>query len=209
MDIRTLPAGNLIIFSSMLIFALLWNLLTWVGRRGKLGEKNHAYRVEGTAWRAYYWRGVRRYLLTYALILAVLLLIPVFLGRGRNAGMQIQGLLMVLPGLAGYFLLAAVVPPRVAFYRYGLHVYALIPLLPGQRHRESRTFSDFRVGVRFWREFHDAAPRGPVLILRGDLAGLEILMSKGGRDLLLGLARDGLKRAKDERRQRKRQATGA
>ncbi|MGE5597774.1 MAG: hypothetical protein ACM3XS_00150 [Bacteroidota bacterium] len=209
MDIRALATGNLLILGSMLIFALLWNLLTWVGRHRRLGETAHVYRADGKAWRGYYWRGVRRYLLTYAVVLTVLLLLPVILRRGGATTVQFQGLLMILPGLAGYFLLISLAPARVALHAHGLHVFALIPFLPGQRDRQNRTFSDFRVGVRFWREFHDAVPRGSVLILRGDLGGLEIPIPKGRRDLLLGIAREGLKRAKDARRQRKRREAGA
>ncbi len=196
--------GNLVILLLMLAFAVAWNGLAWLRQRGRVSKVLHAYAPNRAEWSAYYWRRMRRYLVSYMVILAILFLFPALIRRRLPALGQLASLLSVLPGLLAYFVLGGLVPARFAIYPEGFSCYALVPMLPGQRDRGARGFSVFRVGLTRWRDYHDALPRGEVLIIKGEVGGAELVIPRGQRDVLLGLAREGLKRAREERRQTKR-----
>ncbi|MGE5529304.1 MAG: hypothetical protein ACM3X6_09205 [Patescibacteria group bacterium] len=196
MGLLAIILGNMGILLMMTGLALIWNLIARLGRRRRVGQAIYAFAPSGKEWASYYWRRVRGYLLSYLAVMAILLVL-----RRGALGAQLLSFLAVLPGLALYFVLAGAVPPRFAVYPEGFSAYALIPFLPGRRDRESRIYSDFRVGFKPWSRFHDAIPRGDYLLLRGDVAGAELFIPHGQRDRLLSLAREGLKRAKEEKKQ--------
>lgn len=197
--------GNVGIAAFMIAFALAWDLFATVSKRRRVGEALHSYRPSGPEWSAYYWRRVRSYLVSYALIIGLLVFLPLLFGQKAAFYFQLINLVRLLPGLAGYFILAGLVPARFVIYPEGFGCHALIPFLPGRPERGAdRLPSGFRVGIRFWHQYRDAVPRGNVLVLRGDSMGAELVIPKGGRDRLLGLAREGLKRAREERRRERR-----
>jgi len=209
MKLTGIILGNIGIMMMMVALALIWaGVSSWV-KRGRVSQVLHAYSPSRAEWSAYYWHRARGYMLSYALVLMVLILLPVLLGRRTSSLAQLQSFINVLPGLIGYFVLASMVPARFKLYPEGFSCFALIPFLPGRRERGSKTYSDFRVGLRLWGKYHDAVPRGEVLILRGEPLGAELIIPHGQRDRLLNLAREGLKRARNERRiSRKEQRQG-
>ena len=196
--------GNIAIFALMLTFAMAWNGLSVWRQRGRVSKVIHAYAPSRAEWSVFFWRRARRYLVSYGAVLAVVLFLPAIFGRRVSIVDQLKGFAAVLPGFLGYFILASQVPARFRLYPEGFTSFALIPLLPGQREKGSRTFSDFRSGLRLWRDFNDAIPRGEVMVLKGQTMGAELVIPHGQRDVLLGMAREGLKRARDEKRQVKR-----
>ena len=197
--------GNLLIILVMTTFSVSWDAIAALRGRGRVGEKIYAYKPSRAEWSAFYWRRARTYFLSYLFVLSLFVLLPWLLGRRQMVLGQLVSMANLLPGLIGYFVLAGLVPPRITFYPEGFRCSALIPFLPGQRNREARTYSDFRVGIRFWRNYREAMPRGDVLILKGEgLVGTQLIIPHGGRDQLLNLAREGLKKAKEEKRQSKK-----
>ena len=189
----------------MTVFSMSWDAIAALRGRGRISEKIYAYKPSRAEWSAFYWRRARTYLLSYLFVLSLFVLLPWLLGRRQTVLSQLISLTYLIPGLMGYFLLAGLIPPRITFYPEGFRCSALIPFLPGRRNREAKTYSDFRVGVKFWRNYREALPRGEVLILKGDsLVGTELIVPHGERDRLLNLAREGLRKAKEEKRQSKK-----
>ncbi len=204
MDIVGFLAGNLGIMLFMTVFAVGWNeVQRWRGR-GRAGAPVYAYSPSRSEWGAYYWRRIRGYALSYLIVLLVLSFLPGLFTKNSSPGMQFLVFLQIVPGLLGYFVLAGLRPARFTLYSEGFAVSALIPFLPGFRDYRARIFSDFRVGLRRWRDYHDAVPKGEILLIRGDKYSAELLIPRGQRDRLLDLARAGLKQAKDERRRRRK-----
>lgn len=197
-------AGNAMVLFLMAGFSLAWNALAGLGGRRVLSRPDLAYRLDRAAWSAFYWPRARTYLISYAVVLAVLIFMPLALGRPGDSLVQARSLAQLLPGLAVYFLMAGSIPARFAFYPEGIRCLALIPFLPGKREKKTGMYAGFRVGLRFWREFRDASVQNGLLVLRGERFGLEIPVPADRREHLLGLAREGIKKARAERRRTKR-----
>ncbi|MGQ9779549.1 MAG: hypothetical protein ACUVRM_06695 [Bacillota bacterium] len=196
--------GNLGILGFMLLFACAWDILA-TRRERRMGELVHAYRPRRSEWSDYYWRRVRSYLVSYALVLGILLFLPLLLGQKAVFRLQLINLVRLLPGLIGYFVLVGLVPAKFIIYRDGFVCHALIPFLPGRRmDRTQAVPSAFRVGARFWSQYRHAVPRGEVLLIQNDTMAAELLIPRGERDRLLALVREGLKRAREERRREQR-----
>ncbi|NLG85167.1 MAG: hypothetical protein GX493_11310 [Firmicutes bacterium] len=196
--------GNLGILLFMLLFSFIWDIVA-TRRERRMGEPVHAYRPSRAEWWRYYSRRVRSYLVSYALVLGLLVFLPLLFGQKEAFRLQLINLVRLLPGLAGYFVLAGVSPARFLFYRDGFSCHAFIPFLPGRRmERGQGTPSAFRVGTGFWAAYRPAVPRGEVLLIQNETMAVEFFIPRGERDRLLGLAREGLKRAKEERRRERR-----
>lgn len=193
-------AGNIILLFLMAGFSLAWNALAGLGKRRVLSRPQLACRLNRAAWSAYYWPRIRAYLISYAIVLAVLALMPLAMGRPENFLVQARNLAQLLPGLAAFFLLAGFTPARFAFYPEGIRCSAMIPFLPGKRDKKTGTYACFRVGSMLWREFKDASVRNGLLVLKGERFSLEIPVPDDQREYLLGLAREGMKKARMEKR---------
>ena len=196
--------SNLGLLAFMLFLAVIWNLLG-ARRAGRMGEPVHAYRPTRAEWWRYYRQRVKSYLVSYVLILGLLLLLPLLFGQKTVFKLQLVNLFRLLPGLAGYFLLAGLVPAKFIIYRHGFACHALIPFLPGRRIDPQQAVpSAFRVGAKFWSEYRHALPRGNVLLIQNETMATELLIPKGEKDRLLSLVREGLKKVREERRQKRR-----
>ncbi|MGE5550337.1 MAG: hypothetical protein ACM3ZC_07380 [Bacteroidota bacterium] len=204
MNVAAIVLGNLLIAGIMLGFAVVWNTVSWLRRRKEFSRPVYAYRPTRAEWSPYYWRRARRYIISYGLVLAIMIVLPVLFNRRAAIAEQLQGFASILPGLAAYFIIGGLIPARFTLHPEGFGCFALIPFLPGQRDRDGKTYSDFRVGFKHWRDYHDAVPRGDVLLLKGERIGAELLIPRGQRDRLLNLAREALKTAKDARRRQKK-----
>ena len=195
--------GNLGIFLIMLCFSSAWNAYALLQRRGRVGVPLFKYAPSPKEWRGYYWRRVKGYLLSYLVVFFLLFLLSQ-LSRRTSIGSQLLSILLIMPGLVGYFVLAGLIPARYYIYQEGFSILALIPFLPGRRNKKTGNLSDFRVGLRLWRKYHDVIHQGDLLILKAGFIGTELLIPRGKRDYLLNLVRNGLSHARDERKQIKR-----
>lgn len=196
-------AGNMMVLFLMAGFSLAWNALAGLGKRRALSRPELTCRLNRAAWSAYYWPRISAYLISYAVVLAVLVLMPLALGRPGGFLDQARSLAQVLPGLTAFFLLAGFTPARFTFYPEGIRCSAMIPFLPGKRDKKTGIYACFRVGSMFWREFKDASVRNGIIVLRGERFSLEIPAPDDQREYLLGLAREGMKKARMEKRRAK------
>lgn len=201
--------SNLGLLAFMLLFSLIWNIIA--NRRARrMGKILHVLHPTRHEWWGYYRQRVKSYLVSYVLVLGVLLLLPLLFGQRGIFRQQLANLGRLLPGLIGYFLLVGLVPAKFVLYEQGFSSSALIPFLPGRRMDPRQTVpSVFRVGAGFWAEYRYAFPRGEVLLVHDETTAVEILIPKGEKDRLLSLVREGFKKVRDERRQKRRQEKGS
>lgn len=194
--------GNLGVFLFMLVISLAWNAFALLRKRGRVSDPVFAYVPDRKVWQGYYWRRVKGYVLSYLVVFTVLFLMSQLSGRA-STGAQLLSILLIMPGLVFYFVLAGFIPARYTIYPEGFSTLGLIPFLPGRRDKKTAAISDFRVGLRLWRKYHDVIHQGDLLILKSDFIGTELIIPRGKRDYLLNLVRDGLKLARNERKQNK------
>lgn len=199
--------GNLTIFLAMMLFSLAWNAGAYLPGRRRTTGVIHSYSPSRKEWAKFYWRRARVYFFSYLLVLAVMMMLPAILNRTADFRRPLLLIANLVPGLILYFVAAGLFRPRIIFFPEGFALLALISFLPGRRDYKSRTYSDFRIGLRFWRDYNDAVPRGDVLIVRKQKGGgIELPIPHGQRDQLLELAREGLKKAREAKRRARKEA---